>query len=414
MLIMAVTVISGCSGDDNTDNSDPEPTARYDASGNWDVEEQFEVGSLPQNCQYMIDELQKLGIMKATLNIEQDGTNFTGHIHYTTGEHESICGTIDNNKYTASGNHQIIIDNLIVNGAWEINVLLSNEYFGSGNIKYHMTINGQNFECNTFSNTITIWKEDIQNPILMIEPDVEYDFGTIEYGNNAKQVFTITNRGHSEYGNLLELDITLNSPQFYYDTNYTNEHNEICDEYGHSLNPGQSCKFQVIYEPNTWPSEDFAELIIESNDPNNSETIINLSGAATNQLPILQVEVEDECDPYEETWKQLICMCFEDQLQCTESDPKYITIFNQGTIDLEINMAIGNEVNFSIYLPDNTSLFSYGYSEGYSIKLYPEENIVLKVVCHPVNSEKTWECLEIKTNDPNHEQEVVRLQGFGI
>ena len=422
ILMTMIIGIVGCGGGSGGNGNKPDPTATYDANGNWDVEASTNVKELSSDCQYLIEELygdniifdNSIGILRFTFEAEQNGTNFNGYVYYDDEKSDLICGTIKDNEYIANGQYETMIDDLTLNISWNFLITLSKDNYGHGHIYYNIETDDAEFECSELTTSLKCWKEGVRDTNLKIEPAVEYDFGIIEYGKDAKQIFTITNVGNPDYTSSVKFDINLDSSQFRYDTTYTDDYNKVCYMYGCSLYKEERCTFQIIYEPIVWPSNDSTEIVIISDDPNNSETVINLSGTATNKLPILQVEVENECDPYEETWGQLACMCFDDQPQCTESNPKHITISNQGSIDLNLNLIIGNEYSFFIYLPDDTSLFDYYFSGGYPVTLYPSEELSLKVVFRPTNSGKHWNCLEIETNDPNHEREVIRLQGVGI
>ena len=425
MLFIVIMVIFGCGGEGGGggEKESPVVTACYDATGTWDVEIMIQVGHKSVACQNLIRGVYGedlifeylRGKQEFVFEVKQNGMGFDGSIYYEGEEKDSICGTIESeSEYYGNGKYEIIVDGLTLNISWDFHIHLSTENRGAGTITYTIEADGVEFECNTISACLTCWRNGIRDINLEIKPDSNHNFGIVEYGNKATQIFTVKNISHLENTDPANLHMVMDSPlyKFRFDWDYTDDYNKSCLNC-YSLYSGEHCTFQVIYEPTVWPSNDSAEITIESNTLNYFKTVITLNGVATDQLPKLQVEIEGECDPEGELWEQLACMCFETRLQCTESTPKHITISNQGSIDLDLNLYIGNECNFFIYLPDNTPLFDPGSSDGHSVTLCPREEIILEVIFRPVTDSRQHETLVIETNDPNHEREIIRLLGTG-
>lgn len=405
LLIMVVAfmalTLAACSGGGGGGDRQ-EPSAKYDATGAWLFEPQNYStecdgsndykDACEQSGRILFEELSKL----EQVSIVQTGIKFS-----ITMEDEKYTGEVDYKTYTFSGKEENTVDGIKVIIKWYATINLENADYFTGVIEYD--IYAEDLYCYV-NVSIQGWREGVFDPILKIEPGTYHDFGVVAYTDSVSVEFTVTNIGHPEFAECLHLIKNGFSDSTYFRWDW-----ETSDSI-HCIPRGESFKFTIIYEPQTWGEEHFSTFTFETNDPNMPELVIELTGTSTTELPVVSVVVEDECEGSDPG----IYMCFEDREMCTgESEPKTITFTNDGDIELEISLAFNryNKCNWSLY---NQFSERIGVdSIDWNILLQPGESVELTITFHPTQDSAHWECFNFLTNDPNYEEILIRPKGSG-
>ncbi|NQU04943.1 MAG: choice-of-anchor D domain-containing protein, partial [Calditrichaeota bacterium] len=115
-------------------------------------------------------------------------------------------------------------------------------------------------------------------PDITVEPDA-IDYGDISYTATAEEMLTISNHGSED---LRVTDISIAGDGF--SVNFVNEF---------VLGPDQSREFRVTFDTNDEAGEFEADLVIASDDPDEDEVTVHLSGTAVNHPPEWTQEQDD-------------------------------------------------------------------------------------------------------------------------
>jgi hypothetical protein len=212
---------------------------------------------------------------------------------------------------------------------------------------------------------------DLTAPVISVDNEA-LDFGTIILSNTADLTFTITNDGTD----VLEIDdITVDNEAF-----STNFGGSI------TLNPGESVVYIVTFNPQEIGQFE-AEMSIISNDPDNGDVKVSLSGEAIQPMPNITV------DP--------ASLDFGNVEFNRTSDPQVLTVTNLGDADLDVT---------DITIADGQFAFSFGGQ----FTLTPSASRGFSVTFTPNTAEDVNSDVIITSNDPDESSLEVPLLGTGV
>ncbi|MDP8206026.1 MAG: choice-of-anchor D domain-containing protein [Candidatus Electryonea clarkiae] len=204
-------------------------------------------------------------------------------------------------------------------------------------------------------------------PEIALDPDT-LDFGEVIVSDSDEQNITIYNNG--EY-NLIITDISVEGDYFYMDF-----------EPFFEIEPGDSLDFIVLFEPEA-AGELEAELTIVSNDPENDELTVLLTGIG---MPALTV-TPDTLDFGE--------------VQLDERGELIFTLFNGGSAELNISDATIEGEFFTVDFSD-------------MVLIEPAGEYELFVTFEPEEIAEWYGTLTITSNLPDDYETVVSLYGNAI
>ena len=117
----------------------------------------------------------------------------------------------------------------------------------------------------------------VQGPSIFLSTE-SIDFGEIDFGTSADSTLIISNRGNDD---LLIMNISVEGDYFTSDFE---------DEF--VLEPGEESELLITFSPLD-PGEFEGEIVIASNDQENEETTIDVSGMGINSPPTVEIPIGD-------------------------------------------------------------------------------------------------------------------------
>ena len=200
-------------------------------------------------------------------------------------------------------------------------------------------------------------KDIVKKPTVVVSPSESYDYGTLNYGQSATKVFTVTNSGDTD---LYVGQISISG------TNATEFVKGVSDNVSLSIiQPKESATFDVTFKP-TSVGVKTAKITIPSNDPDNPNTEIVLNGKYAEKLYEITLNLA-------KGWNFV-------SLPLQPANTSIETIF--GSISSKINIVWGfdNESkSWKKYKPgaDNNTLDKMVAGSGYWINLTKEASLVI-------------------------------------
>jgi len=227
------------------------------------------------------------------------------------------------------------------------------------------------------------------------QPDIYVSLTNIEFfpttvGMNDARILKIYNFGDANLVVLQPMSITDN-------TDFSLDYNDVikspCGSAEPTIMPGEGelCMVKIIFSPSS-VGEHTAELTIRSNDPDEQEIIVSLSGEATAPADI-------EVSP--------TTINFGSFLVGESSSHKEINIQNTGGGSLSPLTNLSDWTNFG--------LDEYGGSNpcGLGAVVAPGSECTMTVWFKPASEGIFSEKLTITSNDPDESEVIVTLKGTG-
>ena len=401
-MLFTIILLMGCGGGgDSGDSRAITPQVKYDATGTWDFQAyDHHVVCNGIRCDICDDEgVRIFNEFKEIQEVQVIQNNDKFQMTYN-GETEE--GTIEGDFYTFSGSYQETYEGVTVTVNYTCEITLEDDYYFQGNIEYR-TVTTQGVDCNIWV-YFRGWREGCRVPKVRIEP-VVYDFGTVEWQEQAEAEFIVYNDAHPDYGN--SLSITA-GPTFEDHTNFVFN----WDKYTGlgEIPAGGSGRIYVIYKPTEWNIEHSTNMWFDCNDPDMPHVTVPLVGKATSSMPKIKVTVEGECATPPDTHEG-IYMCFSEQDACTgESEPQTVKIENVGSEDLDIKLTDG--ISTCVF-PAYYNGVEFGYSGIFEITIQSGDFIIIEVTYKPnIDGHTSWDSFNIKSNDPNSPLITVRPYGY--
>ena len=220
----------------------------------------------------------------------------------------------------------------------------------------------------------SLWHIPDQPAIPEDAPDItvspgEIDFGALNAdGEAAAKTIIIGNRGNETlYIDEIQLNIVSNV--------FTVSPLDGEDE----LEPGETAKFTVTYDPITYEFNQ-NEVIIFSNDPDEYESYVYLDGSG--DAPVINI------DPVEYDFGNTLVGC---------EEIVKITVSNIGNVDLVID-----QIDYFITYPADLGIYDFETTYGpLPWILAPGESIELEIFYYPTDVDVDYGRVEIQSNDPN-------------
>jgi len=300
-----------------------------------------------------------------------------------TVDYESTTNRITwDGSIPAHGEVEIIFQ-VVVNDSIPDGTVISNQ----GTLYWDSDNDGTNEASEETDDPITTADDDPTVLVVGAVPDIsveptEHDFGDVSVGELSDPlVITISNNGT---GNLYISDITLSDT-----TNFTLDVSG-CGGTTPIIAPGGSCTVTVVFNPQSEGVKN-ANIIIESNDPDEPIVSVSLTGNGVVGVPDIEVSPTS--------------LDFGDVSAGSESDEQTVAIFNIGSENLEIGTITitGMADQFTI-VNDNCS----------GQTLAPGDYCTVGVKFTPTSTGEKTANLIIPSNDPDEPIVEVSLKGNGI
>lgn len=226
------------------------------------------------------------------------------------------------------------------------------------------------------SNVLTD-NDDGTAPDILVDPML-VDFGAVDVQEavNPTQLITITNEG----------DATLELSSVVIDGDVAFTMSAISAV---AVPPGQSTTFTVTFAPESALTYT-ADVVINSNDPDEAQTLVELTGSGLAPMIEVTPTVYDFGTLY---------------IGCEQQVP--ITIKNVGTADLEIT-----DINYTSYAPD-LSVEDISATEPFPWIIAPEGTKDVYVTYNPLDDQDDEGFLSVFSNDPVQSEAKVTQTGAG-
>jgi len=305
----------------------------------------------------------------------------------------ATSGTVDYDSTTnritwdgsipAHGEVEIIFQ-VVVNDSIPDGTVISNQ----GTLYWDSDNDGTNDASEKTDDPITTADDDPTLLVVGAIPDIsvtppEYDFEDVSVGELSEPlVITISNSGT---GNLYISDITLSdTTNFILDVSGCGGRTPI-------IAPGGSCTVTVVFNPKSEGVKN-ANIIIESNDPDEPIVSVSLTGNGVVGVPDISVSPPS--------------IGFGNVGVGSLSDPEEITISNTGTEDLKVtDMHLSDTENFSLEVNGCGST---------TPTIVPGTSCTVLVRFNPQSEGQFSATLTIESNDPDTPIVSVLLTGNGV